>query len=94
MREFWLILAKGGIWSTKECSKKRGQVNWQELWPSFQKAAESALMFSFCGCIMWVEEDIHNEKMLCHSYHLGKSLHKVIAEEIIQAIFSSIQALT
>lgn len=62
MREFWLILAKGEIWSTKECSKKRGQVNWQELClfmrPGFQKAAESTSVFSFCGCIvMKVEED-------------------------------------
>lgn len=105
MGEFLLILAKGEIWSTQECSRKRGQVNWQEveiiMSPGFRKAAESMLVFSFCGCIvMWVEEEdlqLFITIKHCHSHHVGKCLHKVTAENAFRLLFttiSSIQAST
>lgn len=105
MGEFLLILAKGEIWSTQECSRKRGQVNWQEveiiMSPGFRKAAESMLVCSFCGCIvMWVEEEdlqLFITIKHCHSHHVGKCLHKVTAENAFRLLFttiSSIQAST
>lgn len=60
----------------------------------FQKAAESMLVFSFCGgIVLWVEEeDLHLFITIkhCYSYHVGKCLHKVTAENAFRLLFTAI----